>query len=148
MAGSGNAPPGDAARPPHEPRIVRHVRAKRADDRHACRIAAHAHQDGYAVPCMVMNLSAGGARLRFDALSARSVHDKPLVLDMPSIGRYPARFVWRAGECAGLAFDLAPAFRQSLKARLAARFGSDRATESGPDGARRVPLRRRFTSDG
>jgi hypothetical protein len=57
-------------------------------------------------PCQVVNLSAGGARLRIEGAF---VPGQELVLELAACGRYPGVAVWARGGEVGLKFTCDPA---------------------------------------
>ncbi|MFZ7090494.1 PilZ domain-containing protein [Primorskyibacter sp. 2E233] len=112
---------GDGAGLP-EPTVVTRMRKLRAEQRYSCHLYAHAIQDGFEVPCYVVNISAGGVQIKFDSLSVKSIYDKALSISIPGIGQYPAVFRWRSGTNAGLHFKISSAHRLALRARLLDKF--------------------------
>lgn len=90
----------------------------RSNARVSCHIDAHAIQDGFEIPCVVSDISMGGAQVTFDTLSAQSVHDKPIILDIPEIGRLPAVFRWRAGPRGGVQFSQSDQNKTLLRKKL------------------------------
>ncbi|WP_425098416.1 PilZ domain-containing protein [Tropicibacter sp. S64] len=117
-----NPLPADGARPGRADALEDKYRKMRSDDRIDCHIAAHAVQDGYRVPCTVLDISPGGAKLQFDSLSTQSIHDRPIVLDIPHIGGLPATFRWRAGDRGGVIFTLSELNQSALRRKLAEYF--------------------------
>lgn len=97
-------------------------RKMRSDERLSCHLPAHAVQDGFRVPCTLLDISPSGAQLLFDTLSWSSVHDKPIVLDIPDIGQMPAVFRWRAGTRGGVQFTQSQLNQSLLRRRLAERL--------------------------
>ena len=117
-----NPPQADGAQQSRADALEDKYRKMRSDDRIDCRLFAHAVQDGYRVPCTVLDISPGGAKLQFDSLSTRSIHDRPLVLDIPHIGLLTATFRWRAGDRGGVIFTLSDLNQSALRRKLAEYF--------------------------
>jgi len=62
--------------------------------------------DGQWRPCQVVNVSAGGARLKVEGTYPPG---RELVLELAACGRYPGVAVWARGEEMGLKFTCGPA---------------------------------------
>ena len=81
--------------------------APRRHDRKELELLAQLHQGETACICHVVNISAGGARLRLEPDAPRPVHDD-VVLEIDRFGSFPAIAVWRNGEQLGIQFEMAP----------------------------------------
>ena len=57
--------------------------------------------DGSEVPCELLNVSAGGAMVKVEAECPIA---QALVLDLPSVGEFPARAAWQHNNFLGLSF--------------------------------------------
>jgi hypothetical protein len=55
--------------------------------------------------CTVLNLSAGGARIKIDRLPSANV---AVSLRIAGVGQFPSRVAWLKGDGAGLEFAVAP----------------------------------------
>ena len=74
----------------------------------------------------MLSVSAGGALLRLDRLSAKVFEDDAFMLELPGIGRFSAIKKWRRDTDIGAGFVLSAADRLRLSDRLAERFGPRR----------------------
>lgn len=75
-------------------------------------------------PCRIYDLSAGGAELELSGPENDDALPETATLNLPLIGQFPARRVWRTGRCAGYTFALDEDGRKRLDARLADSFGT------------------------
>lgn len=71
----------------------------------------------------MLSVSAGGALLRLDRLSAKVFEDDIFIIDITSVGRFSASRKWRRDTDIGSKFELSDVDRLRLAERLAARFG-------------------------
>lgn len=71
----------------------------------------------------MLSVSAGGALIRLDKLSAKVFEAEDFMLELPGIGRFSATKKWRRDTDIGAGFVLTPSDRQRLSDRLAERFG-------------------------
>jgi len=93
---------------------------RRAEERFALGERAQCSLRDVGVACDVLDLSAGGAKLRFDE-KVEAHQGTGVTLDLDGVGRLAGRIAWSARGDAGLRFgDLEPAMREALQARLAA----------------------------
>ena len=74
----------------------------------------------------MLSVSAGGALVRMDRLSAKVFDDDDFILEITGVGRFSASRKWRRDTDIGAAFILSDADRLRLSARLAVRFGPRR----------------------
>jgi len=99
-------------------------------ERYETNLAAHAVQDGYEIPCQVMDISAGGARVRFDSIALQSFRGSQCRLQVPGLGSYPSEIRWRDQGEMGLAFGLTELSRSALATLLGQRFGPHKPTKT------------------
>lgn len=99
---------------------------RRSKQRHVVRIQGRLHQDGYAMPCTIIDISAGGLRIRFDSAISRALRDKRSRVDVPEFGTFQADFRWRKSDEAGLSFVLTDRQAHQLSETLAKRFAKGR----------------------
>lgn len=71
----------------------------------------------------MLSVSASGALVRLDRLSAKVFEDDAFMLDLPGVGRFSAMKKWRRDTDIGAGFVLSGADRLRLAERLADRFG-------------------------
>lgn len=90
----------------------------RRSQRVSVKVAARCLQDGYVIPCEILDISEGGARLRFDSLGIAGIRDAPLNLQIPGYGQYLAEFRWRHGFDAGAEFQLTDRQKELLSRRI------------------------------
>lgn len=67
----------------------------RSFPRYTTRRPAHAVQDGYVIPCTLLDISARGARIRFDPIALSSFRGTRCTLRIDGIGSFPAERRWR-----------------------------------------------------
>jgi hypothetical protein len=79
--------------------------APRRHDRQDLELRARLHQGETSCLCHVVNISAGGARLRLEPAAPRPSHDE-VVLEIDRFGSFRAIVVWRAGEQLGIQFEV------------------------------------------
>ncbi len=72
----------------------------------------------------MLSVSAGGALLRMDRLSAKVFDEEEFLLEITGVGRFSASRKWRRDCDIGAKFSLSDGDRLKLAARLADRFGS------------------------
>lgn len=75
------------------------------------------------ISARMLSVSAGGALVRLDRLSAKVFEDDSFMLELPGIGRFSATKKWRRDTDIGAGFVLSEADRLRLSDRLADRFG-------------------------
>ena len=73
-------------------------------DRTDLRLQATLVHAGATHSCRIVNISAGGAKLRLDG-GERLPEGAGVTLEIPPFGAFPARPVWRAGDHLGIQFD-------------------------------------------
>jgi hypothetical protein len=81
-------------------------------------LGARCFQGGYDIPCQILDISEGGARMRFDSIGIAGVRDDTLNLQIPGYGQYHADFRWRQGSDAGAEFRLTDRQREHLSNRI------------------------------
>lgn len=86
--------------------------------RHNAHLAGHAVQDGYEIPCVVLNVTASGAQAWFDPVAIVSLRNGRCVLHIPRLGDVPARILWTAAYTMGFRFDVSPLFEEMLSRKL------------------------------
>ena len=91
---------------------------ERRTPRFKLNIAGTFEQDGFNLACNIVDISEGGARLRFDSLAASALRDSRMVVDIPGYGRLPGDFRWRRGNQCGVAFRLTGRQAEGLAHRL------------------------------
>ena len=74
----------------------------------------------------MLSVSASGALLRLDRLSAKVFDAEVFIIDITGVGRFSASKKWRRDTDIGARFDLSDNDRLRLAERLAARFGPHR----------------------
>lgn len=74
----------------------------------------------------MLSVSAGGALVRMDRLSAKIFDDDDFIIEITGIGRFSASKKWRRDTDIGAKFDLSDGDRLKLASRLADRFGRQR----------------------
>ena len=74
----------------------------------------------------MLSVSAGGALVRLDRLSAKVFEDEVFIIEITGVGRFSASRKWRRDTDIGTRFDLSDLDRLRLADRLAARFGPRR----------------------
>jgi hypothetical protein len=72
----------------------------------------------------MLSVSAGGAMVRLDRLSAKVFEDDSFLIEITNIGRFSAGKKWRRDTDIGVKFDLSDNDRRRLAERLADRFGA------------------------
>jgi hypothetical protein len=77
---------------------------------------------GARLSCRIVNISAGGAKLRLDG-EARLPDRVGLTLEIPPFGAFAATPVWQAGENLGIQFDGEPAAMAEVLMGLAVYSG-------------------------
>lgn len=92
--------------------------AGRRHKRHYVHLPATAFQDGYAIKAMVTNVSAGGALLSMDSISAAALYNGPLQLQVKGLSRLPCVVRWRAAYRCGLSFEIPERMRTVVEGRL------------------------------
>lgn len=81
--------------------------APRRFDRSDLQLQAKLHQGEASFACHIVNISAGGAKLRL-AADVSLAEDADVVLDLDRLGSFPARPVWRTSQQLGIKFGLGP----------------------------------------
>ena len=71
----------------------------------------------------MLSVSAGGALLRLDRLSAKVFDADTFLIEIVGIGRFSASKKWRRDTDIGAKFELSDSDRLRLAERLAERFG-------------------------
>ncbi|MEI6097670.1 MAG: hypothetical protein WCS20_05085 [Alphaproteobacteria bacterium] len=71
----------------------------------------------------MLSVSASGAMVRMDRLSAKVFDDDVFMLEVSGIGRFAAYKKWRRDTDLGCKFDVSDQDRLYLAERLAVRFG-------------------------
>ena len=74
----------------------------------------------------MLSVSAGGAMVRLDRLSAKVFDEDAFIFEITSVGRFSACKKWRRDTDIGTRFDLSDTDRLRLADRLADRFGPRR----------------------
>ena len=93
---------------------------RRAYPRYSTRRHGHALQDGHEIPCHLLDISAKGARLRFDPIALSSFRGNKCTLQINGMGRFPAHVQWRDRLDMGLSFQISESMANALNTRLAA----------------------------
>ena len=75
----------------------------------------------------MLSVSASGALVRMDRLSAKVFDEEAFLIEITGIGRFSASRKWRRDTDIGAKFDLTESDRIKLAARLADRFGRHRS---------------------
>ncbi len=76
---------------------------RRRHRRHAIRAVGTMNYDRMLIPCILMNLSRGGAQIRLlDNENALPRH--PITFEVRNIGTYPVTVAWQRGGFVGLKF--------------------------------------------
>ena len=70
----------------------------------------------------MLSVSAGGALVRMDRLSAKVFDAEEFILEITGVGRFSANRKWRRDTDIGMGFALSDADRLRLADRLAERF--------------------------
>ena len=81
--------------------------APRRFDRSDLQLQAKLGQGEASYACHIVNISAGGAKLRL-ASDASLGEGVDVVLDLDRLGSFPATVVWRTNQQFGIHFNLAP----------------------------------------
>lgn len=74
----------------------------------------------------MLSVSASGALIRLDRLSAKVFDVDTFIVEIYGIGRFSANKIWRRDTDFGVRFDLSDNDRLKLAERLAERFGRPR----------------------
>ena len=74
----------------------------------------------------MLSVSAGGALVRLDRLSAKVFDADTFLIEITGVGRFSASKKWRRDTDIGAKFDLSDSDRLRLAERLAERFGPRR----------------------
>ena len=80
---------------------------------------------GKTLSCRIVNISAGGAKLRLDG-GARLPEGAGVTLEIAPFGAFPATPVWQAGEHLGIQFDGEPSTMAEVVMGLAVYSGQGR----------------------
>lgn len=91
---------------------------RRQHDRFYIQLSATAIQDGYETIGEIRNISGGGALFQIDPISATAIYPRPLELDIESIGRFPAKIMWRSSVLFGLSFLIDDSIGHLIHTRL------------------------------
>lgn len=75
----------------------------------------------------MLSVSASGALIRLDRLSAKVFDTDTFILEIHGVGRFSATKIWRRDTDFGVRFDLSGNDRLKLAERLAERFGRPRS---------------------
>ncbi len=92
---------------------------RRGSRRHRLNIPGRAIQDGYEIPCKVIDISETGARVEFDPVAIVGLRGTRCSLRILDISEVPARIIWKAAYSAGMRFEISPLFQNLLKRSLA-----------------------------
>ena len=104
---------------------------KRKSDRYDTNVSATlTTAPGMIISVRMLSVSAGGALVRLDRLSAKVFEADTFLLEIRGIGRFSATRKWRRDTDIGAKFDLSDADRLRLADRLADRFGAQRPSYS------------------
>ena len=76
----------------------------------------------------MLSVSAGGALVRMDRLSAKIFDEDAFVIEITGVGRFSASKKWRRDTDIGAKFELSDPDRLKLASRLAGRFGRRRSS--------------------
>ena len=74
----------------------------------------------------MLSVSAGGALVRLDRLSAKVFDADTFLIEITGVGRFSASKKWRRDTDIGAKFELSDSDRLRLAERLATRFGPGR----------------------
>jgi hypothetical protein len=89
-------------------------------------VSAHLTSRSMRIAVRMLSVSAGGALVRMDRLSAKVFDDDEFVLEISGVGRFSANKKWRRDTDIGAGFVLSDPDRLRLAERLADRFGPRR----------------------
>lgn len=79
--------------------------SRRVFDRQSCAFSSELNFDGSSLPCQIVNISAGGAKLRLESPMG------PLAtaeLNITPYGRFAVDIVWNSGTLIGIRFHASP----------------------------------------
>ncbi len=79
----------------------------RRHDRTDLQMQAALQHDQLTLPCSIVNISAGGARLRLEA-GTLPPEGTEVVLEFATFGTFPATTIWRTGIQLGIRFTQDP----------------------------------------
>ncbi len=99
---------------------------KREFPRYDCDVTAILTSPTMRIGVRMLSVSAGGAMVRLDRLSAKVFDPEAFLVELTGIGRFSATKKWRRDTDIGTSFDLSAADRMRLADRLAERFGPRR----------------------
>ena len=85
----------------------------------ACTVSAHGHE----ASSTVIDLSAGGVRLRVNSLAEWIFSAESLLIGLEGYGQYAAKRVWRSGDECAMAFVISDHQRRRLAGLLQEKFG-------------------------
>jgi hypothetical protein len=95
---------------------------RRALKRHEWHLAGRLAIGPHEVSVLVLDISGGGARLRFDSAAQTLAAEGDCSLNVEGLGWFPAARRWRAGNEIGLEFLIDSNQKAQLAATLAGRF--------------------------
>jgi hypothetical protein len=103
--------------------------AQRSNRRHAERyfsdLTGTAMQAALEMPCRVLDLSVGGARLAFEQDVDQSIDGRQIQLEIDGFGRFQARLRWIDPRHAGLSFDLDADAQTALMDQISAALSEE-----------------------
>jgi hypothetical protein len=97
---------------------------RRAFPRYDTDIPATVTSATMRISVKMLSVSASGALLRMDRLSAKVFDDEVFMLEVSGVGRFAATKKWRRDTDLGCKFDVSDKDRLYLAERLADRFGT------------------------
>ena len=106
-----------------EPEAQRHNR--RHAERYFSDLTGTAMQAALEMPCRVMDLSVGGARLAFEQDVDRSINGRQIQLEIDGFGLFQARLRWIDPRHAGLSFDLDADAQTALMDQISAALSEE-----------------------
>ncbi len=99
---------------------------KRDYVRYETDVFAHLISPTMKIAVRMLSVSASGALVRMDRLSAKIFDEDVFLVEISGIGRFRAIKKWRRDTDIGSKFDLSDSDRDRLAERLAERFGPRR----------------------
>ena len=102
------------------------INPRREYPRYDTDVSAQLTSAAMTIAVRMLSVSAGGALVRMDRLSAKVFDDTHFVLEIHGIGRFSASKKWRRDTDIGTKFELSDSDRIRLASRLDDRFGARR----------------------
>jgi hypothetical protein len=106
------------------------INGQRETVRYDTDVTATLSTPNMTIAVRMLSVSAGGALVRMDRLSAKVFEADSFLLEIRGVGRFSATKKWRRDTDIGAKFDLSDADRLRLADRLANQFGARRPSYS------------------